>query len=68
MTDYSNASRTMLFNIHTLAWDADLCAALDIPPSLLPEPVPILPPLRHRGPRHPGAGGSGGHPHLRQRR
>ncbi len=40
VTDYSNASRTMLFNIHTLEWDADLCAALDIPPSLLPEPVP----------------------------
>ena len=28
VTDYSNASRTMLFNIHTLQWDADLCAAL----------------------------------------
>ena len=40
VTDYSNASRTMLFNIHTLRWDADLCAALDIPLSLLPEPLP----------------------------
>ena len=40
VTDYSNASRTMLFNIHTLQWDADLCAALDIPLSLLPEPLP----------------------------
>ena len=30
-TDYSNASRTMLFNIHTLQWDPALCAALDIP-------------------------------------
>ena len=40
VTDYSNASRTMLFNIHTLEWDADLCAALDIPMSLLPEPLP----------------------------
>ena len=40
VTDYSNASRTMLFNIHTLRWDADLCAALDIPVSLLPEPLP----------------------------
>ena len=38
MTDYSNASRTMLFNIHTLQWDAALCAALDIPMYLLPEP------------------------------
>lgn len=40
VTDYSNASRTMLFNIHDLRWDADLCAALDIPQSLLPEPLP----------------------------
>ena len=31
MTDYSNASRTMLFNIHTLQWDPELCGALDIP-------------------------------------
>lgn len=38
MTDYSNASRTMLFNIHTLQWDPALCAALDIPMDLLPEP------------------------------
>ena len=38
VTDYSNASRTMLFNIHTLQWDEDLCRALDIPMSLLPEP------------------------------
>ena len=37
-TDYSNASRTMLFNIHTLQWDPALCAALDIPMDLLPEP------------------------------
>ena len=38
VTDYSNASRTMLFNIHTLTWDEELCAALDIPLSLLPRP------------------------------
>ena len=38
VTDASNASRTMLFNIHTLQWDADLCKALDIPMPLLPEP------------------------------
>ena len=31
VTDYTNASRTMLFNIHTLQWDPALCAALDIP-------------------------------------
>ncbi|WP_319784082.1 glycerol kinase GlpK [Oceanisphaera sp. IT1-181] len=36
-TDYTNASRTMLFNINTLQWDDTLLAALDIPKSLLPE-------------------------------
>ncbi|ART79392.1 glycerol kinase GlpK [Oceanisphaera avium] len=35
-TDYTNASRTMLFNINTLDWDEDLLTALDIPRSLLP--------------------------------
>ena len=38
VTDYSNASRTMLFNIHTLQWDEELCRILEIPMSLLPEP------------------------------
>ena len=38
VTDYSNASRTMLFNIHTLQWDAELCAALGIPMDMLPKP------------------------------
>ena len=38
VTDHSNASRTMLFNIHTLQWDEELCAMLDIPMSILPEP------------------------------
>ena len=38
VTDHSNASRTMLFNIHTLQWDEDLCRALEIPMSLLPQP------------------------------
>ena len=37
VTDYSNASRTMLFNIHTLEWDDELLEALDIPRSMLPE-------------------------------
>ncbi len=37
MTDISNASRTMLFNIHTLAWDDDLLALFDIPRAMLPE-------------------------------
>jgi glycerol kinase len=35
-TDVSNASRTMLFNVHSNQWDAELLAALDIPPSLMP--------------------------------
>ena len=39
VTDYSNASRTMLFNIHTLSWDEELCALLDIPMDILPRPV-----------------------------
>jgi len=36
VTDYSNASRTMLFNIHQLAWDANLCGALGVPVRMLP--------------------------------
>ena len=36
-TDYSNASRTMLFNIHTLEWDEEILRQLEIPRSLLPE-------------------------------
>ena len=39
-TDYSNASRTLLFNIRELAWDADLCETLGVPIGSLPEPVP----------------------------
>jgi glycerol kinase len=39
VTDCSNASRTMLFDINALRWDADLCRALTIPASMLPEPV-----------------------------
>ena len=35
-TDATNASRTMLFNIHTLEWDEDLLALFDIPASILP--------------------------------
>jgi glycerol kinase len=40
ITDYSNASRTMLFNIHTLQWDKELLAQLDIPEAVLPKAVP----------------------------
>ena len=40
VTDYSNASRTMLLNIHDLQWDAELLEALRIPPAILPELKP----------------------------
>jgi glycerol kinase len=40
VTDYSNASRTMLFDIHELRWDPELCDLLGVDPSGLPEPVP----------------------------
>jgi len=39
-TDYTNASRTMLFNIHTLTWDDEILNKLDIPRSMLPEVKP----------------------------
>ena len=39
VTDYSNASRTMLFDIHTLKWDRELCGILRIPLCILPTPV-----------------------------
>ncbi|MCQ2548358.1 MAG: glycerol kinase GlpK [Clostridia bacterium] len=39
VTDYSNASRTMIFNIHDLKWDEELLALLDIPKPMLPKPV-----------------------------
>ena len=37
VTDVTTASRTMLFNIHTLEWDKDICALLDIPMCMLPK-------------------------------
>ena len=40
VTDYSNASRTMLFNINTLRWDEEILAELGIPASMLPEAKP----------------------------
>jgi glycerol kinase len=40
VTDYSNASRTMLFNINTLEWDKDILRELEIPESMLPTPMP----------------------------
>lgn len=39
VSDYSNACRTMLFDINRLAWDEELCGLLNIPMSMLPEPV-----------------------------
>ena len=40
VTDYSNASRTMLFNINTLQWDDEILAELNIPKCMLPEAKP----------------------------
>ncbi|HSR95154.1 MAG TPA: glycerol kinase GlpK [Solirubrobacterales bacterium] len=39
-TDYTNASRTMLFDIRRLAWDGELCTMLGVDPARLPEPLP----------------------------
>lgn len=39
-TDYTNAARTMLFNIHTLEWDKELLKLFEIPASMLPEVKP----------------------------
>lgn len=39
ITDVSNASRTMLFDIHRMAWDEDLCRIFRVPPEVLPRPV-----------------------------
>jgi glycerol kinase len=37
VTDVSNASRTMLFNIHTLEWDKELLELMNIPASMMPQ-------------------------------
>ena len=39
VSDYSNACRTMLFDINTLKWDEELCELLNIPMNMLPQPV-----------------------------
>jgi len=39
-TDYSNASRTMMFNIHTLDWDDEILGILGVPRCMLPKPMP----------------------------
>ena len=40
VTDYTNASRTLLFDIRRLGWDPDLCGLLGVDPGALPEPAP----------------------------
>lgn len=50
VTDPSNASRTLLFNLHTLAWDDELLALLKIPRALLPEVVPSSGVVAHTDP------------------
>ncbi|MBP1758334.1 MAG: glpK [Firmicutes bacterium] len=39
VSDYSNCSRTMLFDIHKLCWDEELCRVMGVPMNMLPEPV-----------------------------
>lgn len=55
VTDHSNASRTLLFNIHTQDWDAELLQALDIPPSLMPQSLPSSAHFGDVRPEHLGA-------------
>ncbi len=50
VTDPSNASRTLLFNIHTLAWDDELLALLRIPRAVLPHVVPSSGVVAHTDP------------------
>ena len=40
VVDYSNASRTLLFNIHTLEWDDELLGIMNVPRAMMPEPRP----------------------------
>ena len=54
VTDYSNASRTMLFNIHTLDWDDEILKILDIPRCMLPQPVPNSEFYEYADPMHFG--------------
>jgi len=62
VTDYTNASRTMLFNIHKLDWDDRLLEALDIPRAVLPEVKPsgaVLASANIQGVEIPIAGDAG---------
>lgn len=54
VTDYSNASRTMMFNIHTLDWDDEILKILDIPRCMLPRPVPNSEFYEYADPMHFG--------------
>ena len=55
VTDVSNASRTMLFNIHTLRWDAEILNFFGIPKSVLPEVAPSSGICGTASPEHLGA-------------
>ncbi len=55
VTDYSNASRTMLFNINTLEWDEEILKELNIPKSMLPEAKPSSCIYGHASPEFFGA-------------
>ena len=64
VTDYSNASRTMMFNINTLFWDEEILSLLRIPKQILPEPRPCSEIYGHTAPevlpgRIPIAGAAG---------
>jgi glycerol kinase len=50
VTDWSNASRTMLFDIHALQWDPDLCEALGVPSAALPATAPSAHPYGETDP------------------
>lgn len=52
VTDYSNASRTLLYNIHELKWDEELLAILDIPASMLPKVCPSSEIYTHTDAKH----------------
>jgi glycerol kinase len=55
VTDYSNASRTLLYNIRDLKWDVVLCEALDVPAAMLPEVWPSSALYGHTDPELFGA-------------
>lgn len=50
VTDYSNASRTLMYNIHELQWDEELLSILDVPASMLPKVCPSSEVYTHADP------------------